>query len=91
MHKTEITTNHLNTAKPHTAEDPTCEEDPNGFQLTALYEHTGGLVQWSPNGNFLAVANGNRLAIRHAKSFRISQLFSALDVIQVVWSYALFV
>ena len=34
--------------------------------FSALYEQTSGLVQWSPDGRYVATAVGQRLVIRDA-------------------------
>ncbi|DAZ96823.1 TPA: hypothetical protein N0F65_007084 [Lagenidium giganteum] len=46
-----------------------------------------GLVQWSPCGQFIAVAHNNRLAVRDARTLQILQQYSTIDVIQsIAWS-----
>lgn len=40
-------------------------------QFSALYEHSSGLVQWSPNGRYVAMAAGRRLIIRDSNGFEI--------------------
>ena len=48
---------------------------------------TLGLVRWSPCGQYLAVANENRLMIRDAQSLQIVQRYSTVDVVQsLAWS-----
>lgn len=40
-------------------------------QFSALYEHSSGLVQWSPDGRYVAMAAGRRLIIRDSNGFEI--------------------
>lgn len=43
--------------------------------FSSLYEQSGGLVQWSPDGRFVAMAVGQRLMVRDATDgFEIVQV-----------------
>lgn len=43
--------------------------------FSALYEQTSGLVQWSPDGRYVAMAVGQRLVVRDATGgFEILQV-----------------
>lgn len=43
--------------------------------FSTLYEHTSGLVQWSPDGRYVAMAVGQRLLVRDATDgFEIVQV-----------------
>ncbi|CAH0488560.1 unnamed protein product [Peronospora farinosa] len=56
-------------------------------KVSASMRVTLGLVRWSPCGQYLAVANENRLIIRDAQSLQIVQRFSTVDVVQsLAWS-----
>ncbi|POM78250.1 YVTN repeat-like/Quino protein amine dehydrogenase [Phytophthora palmivora] len=46
-----------------------------------------GLVRWSPSGEYIAAASGNRLVLRHAQSLQTVQRYSTVDVVQtLLWS-----
>lgn len=43
--------------------------------FSAVYEQSSGLVQWSPDGRYVATAVGQRVVVRDAKdSFEIVQV-----------------
>lgn len=43
--------------------------------FSSLYEQSGGLVQWSPDGRYVAMAVGQRLMVRDATdAFEIVQV-----------------
>lgn len=43
-------------------------------QFSALYDHSSGLVQWSPDGRLVAMAAGKRLVVRDTNGFEIIQV-----------------
>lgn len=43
-------------------------------QFSALYDHSSGLVQWSPDGKLVAMAAGKRLVVRDTNGFEIVQV-----------------
>lgn len=52
--------------------------------FSSLYEQTAGLVQWSPDGRYVAMAVGQRLIIRDATDgFEIVQVCEVVSQIQV--------
>lgn len=53
--------------------------------FSALYEQTSGLVQWSPDGRYVATAVGQRLVVRDAKdSFEIVKVMIGAPLCVVV-------
>ena len=59
-----------------------CIVDVEGSDLlhfSELFEHTGGVVQWSPDGLYMAAARKNRLVIRDVHSMEILQLYTCMD------------
>lgn len=56
-------------------------------EVSAILKASSGLVQWSPCGQYLALAHGSRLVIRERSTLQIVQQYSALDAIQsIAWS-----
>lgn len=56
-------------------------------EVSALLRVSLGMAQWSPCGRFVAVASGNRVAVRERRTLQITQQFTAPDSIQaVLWS-----
>jgi hypothetical protein len=49
------------------------------FHFSELFEHSLGVVEWSPNGRFMATARKNRLVVRDMHSMEIVQLYTCLD------------
>lgn len=56
---------------------------PPEAEVSALLKANSGLVHWSPCGEYVAVASGNRLAIRERQQLQIVQQYSTVDAIQV--------
>lgn len=56
---------------------------PPEAEISALLKTSSGLVHWSPCGDYVAVASGNRLAIRERLQLQIVQQYSTVDAIQV--------
>lgn len=49
--------------------------------FSALYEQTSGLVQWSPDGRYVATAVGQRLVVRDATDgFEIVKVIMTPDM-----------
>ena len=49
------------------------------LHFSELFEHSGGIVQWSPDGLCMATARKNRLVIRDVHTLEILQLYTCLD------------
>ena len=55
----------------------------DAVSFSDLIEHTGGNVQWSPNGKLLAAAKANKLTVRSEQTLEIVQLFGCSDKVAV--------
>lgn len=57
-------------------------------EFSSLVQHSGGLVQWSPDGGLLAVAKGNKLIIRDPdRDCEIVAVFTCNDRVEAIeWS-----
>ena len=54
-----------------------------GAELSALYKHTQGVVNWSPDGEYVAIVKENRLSLRHRDTFQVLQVYSCSDIVHV--------
>ena len=58
------------------------------IDFSELYKHSGGLVRWSPDGRYLAVACGTQLVLRHVRDCSIAQIYACADLVEhVSWSF----
>ena len=56
-----------------------------------LIEHSGGNVQWSPNGQLLAAAKSNKLTLRSVETLEVRVCnFEVLDSHLVIVDHATF-
>lgn len=56
----------------------------NSANVSKFYKHSYGLVQYSNDGKFIAIAKDNQLFVRDATGFSIHHVYRTLDLIQVV-------